>query len=490
MTNLLYVSLILLAILGFVAWRFHDERQRLRSRSSDLEVELRAANDAAQRLRARYGPIVDLDAELAAVKENLEWAKRQQQELKSKGEKQRTQLSQEYERARATYESLNREISLLEENLEDISFGVYKPHFSFQTSEEYRAKLETLRDQERQLIREGRAAVCPVQWTVGESAKEGARMVKLNMKVLLRAFNGECDAAVANVSWNNITKMEERIRKSCDAINQLGTVLKVSIAQEFLKLKLDELRLTHEYEERKYQEREEQRRIREQARDEDKAQREIEKAREEAEEEETRYAKALEKARAEAAAATGGQLERLSEQIRSLESKLDEAHNKKERAVSRAQLTKSGFVYVISNVGSFGERVIKIGMTRREEPMERVAELGDASVPFPFDVHAILYSDNAPELESALHEFLNERRVNLVNPRKEFYQGVGIEEIEKFAGDRRLNAQFVKLAEAKEYRETLSLRQQQQQQPPASRQDVERFPQSLFGVIGSSDSNP
>ncbi|MFQ5792597.1 MAG: DUF4041 domain-containing protein, partial [Acidobacteriota bacterium] len=156
------------------------------------------------------------------------------------------------EQARTTYEALTREISLLEENLEDISFGLYRPHFSFQTSEEYKRQLETLRDRERRLIRDGRAALCSAQWTVGGSAKEGARMAKQNMKLVLRAFNGECDAALAKVAWNNISKMEERVRKSFDAINKLGTVLQVSITEEFLELKLDELRLTHEYEEKRH----------------------------------------------------------------------------------------------------------------------------------------------------------------------------------------------------------------------------------------------
>ncbi len=180
-------------------------------------------------------------------------------------------------------------------------------------------------------------------------------------------------------------------------------------------------------------------------------------------------------------------MEKLTEQIQSLESKVDEAHNKKEKAVSRAQLTKSGFVYVISNVGSFGERVVKIGMTRRMEPMERIAELGDASVPFPFDLHATLYSDNAPELEGALHDFVGEKRVNLVNPRKEFYYGIELDDIEKFVRERGLSAQFIKLAEAKEYRETLAIRLQQQERTSESRQDAEKFPSSLFGAAVASD---
>src|SRR6266566_1207184 len=167
----------------------------------------------------------------------------------------------------------------------------------------------------------------------------------------------------------------------------------------------------------------------EQIREEEKAQEELERAREEAERQEADYEKALAKAREEALKATGAQLQELTEQVKSFEAKLDEARKKKERAISRAQLTKSGFVYVISNIGSFGENVFKIGMTRRLEPMDRIDELGEASVPFPFDLHAMLYSDNAPELKAAIHVLFEQRRVNMVNSRREFYQSVQLEEV-------------------------------------------------------------
>ena len=434
-----------------------------------------------RRLRARYAPIIDLDSALATVKEQLSRAKHEQQAFASEHERQRAQLTREYEQARKTYAVLKKEISLLEENLEDISFGLYKPHFSFQTSAEYKAKLEMLRNHARQLIRNGSAAECTVQWTVGGSGREGARMAKQNTKLVLRAFNGECDAALAKVSWNNIVQMEERIRKSFHAINQLGTVMQVTITEAFLRLKLDELRLTYEYEEKRYQEQEEQRRIREQMREEEKAQREIEKAREDAEREEARFAKALEKARAEAARATGERLQELNDRIQSLEAQLGEAHTQKERAIARAQLTKSGYVYVISNVGSFGEDVYKVGMTRRLDPMDRIRELGGASVPFQFDVHAMLYSENAPELESALHQFLSKRRVNLVNPRKEFFR-ITLEEVEKFAKEQGLKVEFTQLAEAKEYRETLA---RWQEHVMLGVQEAEKFPSSLFADGGS-----
>ncbi len=271
-----------------------------------------------QALRERYAPIIDAEAAAKSARGDLERTRKEQAALVAEQERKRAQLIEEYAQGRSRHEALQKELAILEENLEDISFGLYKPHFTFQTAEEYKAKLESIRDQEREMLRTGRAAVCPIKWQVGGSARDGERMAKQTMKLLLRAFNGECDAAVANVSWNNVTKMEARIRKAHDAINDLGTVMKVSITNEYLKLKLDELRLTHEYEEKKYQEREEQRKIREQIREEEKAQREIEKAREDAEKEEVRYEKALNQARTEAALATGAKLDKLTEQIQSL----------------------------------------------------------------------------------------------------------------------------------------------------------------------------
>lgn len=464
-------------VLGFFVWRFFEEARSVRTKYSALTQQYEQALTDAQSLKTRFSGVTDLEAEEAVVRNKLEQTKKDQQRFESEDEQRRLKLNQEYQQALTTYNELKKETSLLEENLEDISFGIYEPYFTFQTSEEYKSALEKLRDQERQMVRDGKAAICPIKWTINSSEKEGARMVKLNEKILLRAFNGECEAAVANVSWNNVTKMEERIRKSFEAVNKLGEVVKVSITQEFMKLKLDEIRLAHEYEEKRHQEREEQRRIREQIREEERAQQEIEKAREEAEQEEARFQKALEKAREEAAKATGAQLQKLTEQISSFESKLDEARKKKERAISRAQLTKSGHVYVISNIGSFGEGVCKIGMTRRMEPQERIDELGGAAVPFPFDRVVMLYSDNAPELEYALHQLFEERRLNLVNRRREFYRDVKSEEIETFVKSRGLIGQVYQRPEAREYRETLAKREQRLSATP---KEPEKFSEKLF----------
>jgi len=446
-----------------------------------LAVLLLRSRTTIKRLLSRYGPLVDADAELARVKEAAAQEKLERQRAADEEARQRGTLASQYATARQTHQTLMQELAVLEENLEDISFGLYRPHFTFETSAEYKAKLEDACDRQRQLVRTGKAAVCHAQWTVGGSKTEGERMARQNTKLVLRAFNGECDSAVSKVTWNNITRMEERIQKAFAAINKLGTVLQVSITDQFLRLKLDELRLTHEYEDKRHAEQEEQRQIREQMREEERAQREIEKAREEAEREEARFEKALETARAELGRASGEQLETLNAKIQDLQMQLETARQQKARAVSLAELTKAGYVYVISNIGSFGEDVYKVGMTRRWEPMERIRELSGASVPFGFDVHAMMYSENAPALETALHKWMENQRMNLVNPRKEFFQ-IGLDEIETFAKKNGVTIEFTKLAEAREYRETIAARATSQKR---SVEQQDEFPEALF-----TDSKP
>jgi hypothetical protein len=372
-------------------------------------------------------------------------------------EAQKTRIEADTARVAAEFTRLNDELREVEGSLEDISFGLYKPHYSFDTPELFKVEMDKVRDRQKEMIRANRAATCAVEWTVGSSRKDGERMQKQYCKLVLRAFNGECDAAVAKVAWNNAPKMEERIRKAFDAINELGQVMTISIASGYRDLKLAELHLEHELEEKKREIADEQRRIRDQMRDEEKAIREAEKAQADAEADEVRFQKALEKAKVELAKTRGAEHARMSDKIAELEHQLTEAKAKAARAKSLAELTRAGYVYIISNIGSFGENVFKIGLTRRLDPMDRVRELGAASVPFGFDVHAMVYSEDAPALETAFHHRFRDRSLNLVNLRKEFFR-VELAEIESFAKERGLKIAFTKLAEAREYRESVVMR--------------------------------
>jgi len=450
----------------------------------DVEGEAERIRDNNKRtLEGAEVLLRQLEATELEAKENhkraLEKYRADESEFLAGEHNRRVTLSAEYDLALERFNAMRAELAVAEDSLEDISFGIYQPHFTFQTTEEYRRQIEELRAQQKKVVRDEGAAQCSIPWTVNNSKVEGRRMVRFQSKLMLRAFNGECDAAIANLSWNNAPKMEERVRKAFGAINKLGDVQQIRIADLYLMLKVEELRMVQEFEQKRYEEREEQRRVREQIREEERAQREIDDALAESTSDEEKYAVAIAKARDEATQAMGAKLEKLTEQISKFEAKLDEARMKKERAIARAQLTKSGFVYVISNIGSFGDRVFKIGMTRRLEPMERIYELSGAAVPFPYDLHAMLFSDDAPSLEHELHTLFKDRRMNRVNARREFFQDVPLGDIEAFVKTKGLSAQFLSLPEAREYRQTLAMVEAASAKPPSSEKNI--FPQQLFG---------
>ncbi len=451
-----------------------------------MEVEARQKAEAASaQTEARFRGVVEADAEQARVKAEtarlLEEAQtegsRMRQALsdergRAQSEAERVQAARDREAAQASerqlaldaqvretneqLESLRSDVSELSEVAHLQDFGFYEPRFDFATSELYKRRLDDLRNQQKAMAKDGRAVVSTIQWEVAGSRAKGEQMTKEFAKLILRGFNGEADAAVARVRYNNVAVMEARVRKAFEAVNRLGKTQGAFITDDYLDTKIGEIRLAYEYYEKRQREAEEQRQIREQMRDEEVARREIEKAEREAARDEDRYEKALVQARLEAEAATGARHDKLAAQIALLEQRLAEAHTQKARAISRAQMTRSGHVYVISNVGSFGEHVYKIGMTRRLDPIDRVMELGDASVPFRFDVHAIIYSDDAPGLEAKLHRAFHHRRVNLVNERKEFFR-VDLGEIEREVTENHGEFEFTLAAEAEEYNKTLAL---------------------------------
>jgi len=356
---------------------------------------------------------------------------------------------------RRELDQLGKQVFSVEEVKELQEFGFYRRKYEFDSSERYKQQLDKVRDDLKQMIKDKVAATCDTEWTVEGSKSKGRKMVNNKIKLLLRAFNGESDAAIAKVTYSNATSMEGRIERSFNQINKMGEVNQVSISRSYLVLKLRELFLAHEYKIQKQEEKEEQKRIKQLMQEEAKVEREMKKAQQDAEQEEEAKKSALETARAELKAQEGVQTEKLSRLVAKLELELQEAIDRKAKAIARAQLTKSGHVYILSNVGSFGEGIYKIGMTRRLEPLERVKELGSASVPFLFDVHAMIYSENAPKLETQLHHHFAERRVNIVNMRKEFFR-ITLDEIRNAVSEYFGEVTFVVEHEAEEYRQTVA----------------------------------
>ena len=392
----------------------------------------------------RFSKIIDVDKEFEKV--TLE---------KLKIKKKIEELRASYKEKKIIFDKLVTEAAIYDEEIELAELGFYKPHYDFDTSEKYKEERASIKSKQKEMISSKTAIFCHKEWTVEGSKAKGRTMTNRGIRLTARAFNNECDSAISNVSWNNAERMEQRVDKAFNAINKLNESNAIEISPEYLQLKVEELRLTQEYKEKKQQEKVEQAEIRQQMREEAKLEQEMEKALKD----EERYQKLLDKAKIEAEKSTGAKLEKLKEKMAALGVELEEAHAKSERAKSMAQQTKAGHIYVISNIGSFGEGVYKVGMTRRLEPLDRVKELGDASVPFLFDIHAMIYSNDAPNMEKALHKSFDIKRVNLVNNRKEFFS-VELEDIEKEVKKISSEAEFTLTAEAREYRESNAIRAQ------------------------------
>ena len=317
--------------------------------------------------------------------------------------------------------------------------------------------LKAAREQSRRMAGHGEAAACDYAET---NRRETA------IRFVIDAFNGRVDAILSTVRHNNHGTLEQQIRDAFSLVNLNGQAFRnARILPAYLDARLAELKWAVVAQELKLKEREEQREIQERMREEEKARRDYERAMQEAAREEATIKQAMEKARAEAEHATAQERGKFEAQLAELSQRLTEAEAKNQRALSMAQQTRSGHVYIISNIGSFGDEVFKIGMTRRLEPLDRVKELGDASVPFSFDVHAMIRSEDAPSLERLLHGKFDDLRINKVNYRKEFFR-LPLERIRTFAAEKGLDVTFTMAAEAREYRETLAL----QKMTPAERE--------------------
>lgn len=407
----------------------------------------------------RYTAIVCIEDEILRLEEKrLEKVQKNAKELSDLDEQYQKKVKEidalraSYRQKRKTYDLLKTELAIFDERLSLAELGVYEPHFDFGDSEKYKEQIKAARNQQKSMVSKKTAVYCTSTWTVDGSQSKGQTMINRAVRLTLRAFNNECDAAIANTRWNNVQSMEKRIERARTAIDKLNASNNVKIAKQYFDAKIKELHLTHEYRETLKKEKDERAEANRLEREEKRLIQEAKIA----EKEEKRYQELLAKARAEAGTVVSEEREA---KIRELEDKLAVAHEKTERAKAMAERTKCGFVYIISNIGSFGEDVVKIGLTRRLDPMDRVKELGDASVPFLFDTHAMIYSEEAPALEAALHKAFDDRRINASNMRKEFFK-VSLSEIE--AAVRRLapNSDFHTDIEAQEYFETLARRKE------------------------------
>ena len=401
---------------------------KLKKLASDIEAKKSDLANLKQEIRTSR-EIISLDAELILKKEELA--------------------------------HLNEEIAVANDNLNLQEFGFFERQYNFSDSTKYKDRLDILRMEQKSMTKNGTAGRIVSPMLLDNSKSKGRAMQNQLIKAALRGFNGEADALLVKVSVVNIDNKIKALRKAFEQLNKMYSRNLIEITYQYLELKIEELRLAAEYELKKQEEKELLREQREKEREDKKLQAEIKAKRKQLEKERDHFKKMVAKVTELLKEAKDDEVEELRRQLTEYQDKLSELDEIEEDIDYREGHATAGYVYVISNVGSFGEDVYKIGVTRRLEPLERIRELSSASVPFQFDVHALIFSEEAFALETELHNELANYKVNKVNGRKEYFKG----SFDKIKGIRathkELTVELNEMPEAFEYRQTKAIEDKQ-----------------------------
>lgn len=443
---------------------------RKKARKLAIEVqELRAQHDTARDQLERFSAlgrnlvaeVKELRAERDVAHEHLEalgalpilQLELRRRELEREIAEQAERLDSEKSEAAAALESMKQQLKKAQEGIvatDDLALlqelGIYHYRHPLTDVVAYQNALADIEDKMKAMAKkDGGAVLATTDWTVNGSASEGQAMVRDFSKLMLRAFNAEADTLVRGLKPYKLDGALDRLKKVAEVIERLGKTMKIRISPSYIQLRVQEIELTSDFLQKEAEEKETERLERERLREERKAQQEIERERARLEKEHQHYTNAL-----NALVAKGDEAgaARMSEQLAEVDHAIESVDY-------RAANIRAGYVYVISNIGSFGERMVKIGMTRRLDPMDRIRELSDASVPFNFDIHALFFSKDAVGIETEMHERLTKVRVNIVNQRREFFRATPLEVkglLSELAGEL---LQFDEVPEAIEYRQCL-----------------------------------
>lgn len=293
--------------------------------------------------------------------------------------------------------------------LQDV--GIYRYHHPLENAALYKERLAQLDGQIDEVVKAGKAVLAADMFTFNGSLAKGRKMVADLSRLMLRAYNAEADNCVRSLRSGNVSTATRRLEAAMAAIEKLGAIMEMRVNPEFHALRVAELELTADYQVKVQEEREKAREERELLREQRRAEAELAAERDRLEKERTHYVNALEMLRANGD-------DSAAEELANRLADIDKAIASNDFRIANI---RAGYVYVISNIGAFGPNIVKIGMTRRLVPEDRVRELGDASVPFRYDVHALHFSKDAVTLEHELHKIFAERRVNFINERREFF---------------------------------------------------------------------
>jgi hypothetical protein len=450
-------------LLGQSKLRIHGSIEKIASMTTDQRSSPAVPWFGARKLaRALLTQVETLRAQCAEMRGQLDRygaltiveLENRRKTLESLIAAQTQRLAQDRAEAAAAVRASHAELEEVRKSIvatEDLAMlqeaGVYHYRHPLTDAVAYEKELARLESEIKAMTRkDGGAVLASTNWTVNGSKTEGAAMVRDFSKLMLRAFNAEADNLVRGLKPYKLDTAIERLEKVALTIERLGKTMDIKISPPYRRLRIRELELTGDFLQKEAEEKEAERLERERLREERKVQQEMERERARLEKEKQHYANAIDALTIKGDTAGA---ERLRTQLDDVERAIQDVDY-------RAANIRAGYVYVISNIGSFGEAMVKVGLTRRLDPMERIRELSDASVPFNFDVHAVFFAKDAVGIETAMHSRLADRRVNTVNLRREFFRATPLEVKERLAELAGELLQFRDVPEALEYRQSLT----------------------------------
>lgn len=377
-------------------------------------------------------------------------------------EKERLSVSQKLEDGNAILFKQLQVYTEAEVQVSQIKAGLSPPNFKIDDDESLKSAVREVRIKQYELITGQGATRSITNWEWFGSKSDGQTLIKTYNKLMISAFNAEFDMVRDKMRHGSYDVAIKKLKASIKALEKLGETVNVMISSEYLSTKEEELKIWHSELVRQYEEKEARKKQKEILREQNKilgrSSDDDEDEEDEIENQLATCSAELEKARELAKQIAGDDLAKLELKIGEIEEEKQKLEAKFERATSQAQITRAGYIYVISNIGSFGEGVCKIGMTRRLEPMDRVVELGDASVPYRFDVHTLAFVDDAPRLEKVIHKVFDSKRVNKENCRKEFFF-VSPEKVKAVMDNIGIKSSWYYECDAREYRESELIRE-------------------------------
>lgn len=366
-------------------------------------------------------------------------------------------LDDELKKRQSELKALQKEVIVLNDDLDLQEYGFFERKYKFSDSTKYKEELETLRKRQKQLVKDKKAGVIVRPMLLDNSKSKGRAMQNQLIKAMIRGFNGEVDAHLVKVTATNLSKKVDAVVKSFNQLNKMYSRNLVCLSNDYLELKISELQLAVEYELQKLEEKELLREQRAKEREDKKLQAELAAKRKQIEKDRKHFKQMLDNVEELLKTANEEEKEKLNLQLAEYQDKLSELDELEEDIDYREGHATAGYVYIISNIGAFGEDVYKIGVTRRLDPMERIRELGSASVPFQFDVHALIFSEEAFSLEKELHNRFEKNKINKVNGRKEYFK-VPFSDIKAVLEEHKelaIELTVTEKAEAFEYRQSL-----------------------------------